>query len=195
MPSVAVIRHVHFEDLGAFASVFEHRGCSITYIDVGRVDLPEAAASADLVVILGGPIGAYDDDLYPVLGQELDLLEHRLRTRAPILGICLGAQLIARALGANVYRGPAKEIGWSRLTLSDRGRLSPLKAFDDAEVLHWHGDTFDLPIGAELLASTPLCANQAFAIGNHVLAFQFHPEAQAEGFERWLIGHTTQNSP
>jgi GMP synthase (glutamine-hydrolysing) len=95
---------------------------------------------------------------------------------------------MARAMGAKVYPGPAKEIGWKKLTLSDEGQkhLAPLEGLP---VLHWHGDTFDLPTGAANLASTDICKQQAFAVGSRALAFQFHPEAQEQGFERWLIGH------
>ena len=193
MRSALVIRHVQFEDLGAFASVLERRGCAVTYVDAGTDELVRKdALAADLLVVLGGSIGAYEDNLYPMLRKEVDLLKRRLEAEKPLLGICLGAQLIARALGADVYRGPTKEIGWSKLTLSEQGRRGPLRSFEEVEVLHWHGDTFDLPAGAERLASTPTCANQAFSIAEHTLAFQFHPEAREEGFERWLIGHACE---
>jgi GMP synthase (glutamine-hydrolysing) len=188
-----VIRHVHFEDLGAFAEVLERRGYDIVYCDAGVDACPAPAADqADLLVVLGGPIGAYEDDLYPFLNDELALIQHRLAQRRPVLGVCLGAQLMARALGARVYPGPAKEIGWSVLTLTDAGLHHGLQPLEGVAVLHWHGDTFDLPAGAVRLASTPICANQAFALGDHALAFQFHPEATSDGFERWLIGHACE---
>lgn len=147
---------------------------------------------ADLLVVLGGPIGAYEDDRYPFLADELNILKRRLRAGRPALGICLGAQLMARALGARVYPGPAKEIGWSLLTLTEAGRSSPLRHLSETSVLHWHGDTFDLPVGARLLASTPICANQAFAIGSRALALQFHGETEGGDIERWLIGHACE---
>ncbi len=109
-----------------------------------------------------------------------------------MLGICLGAQLIARAAGARVYPGKQKEIGFSPLTLTPAGEASCLAALAAAggNVLHWHGDTFDLPEGAERLASTPITENQAFGLGPNILALQFHMEAEPERLERWLIGHT-----
>lgn len=192
MKTATVIRHVHFEDLGAFAAVLERHDFKITYVDVGVGTLAAENNEPDLLVVLGGPIGAYEEEIYPFLVDELDLIKRRLAGDKPILGICLGAQLMARALGAKVYPGPAKEIGWAPLTLTDAGREGDLAGLDRVSVLHWHGDTFDLPVGATRLASTPICANQAFALGRRVLAFQFHPEATETGFERWLIGHACE---
>ena len=124
-----------------------------------------------------------------VLLDELRLLERRVRTARATLGICLGAQLIARALGSPVYPGARKEIGWGPLELTTYGRHSPLQHLDTVPVLHWHGDTFDLPDGADRLASTAVTANQAFAVGPAIFALQFHAEVEAKNFERWLIGH------
>jgi len=191
--SAVAIRHVHFEDLGAFAEPIREAGYAIQFVDAGLDDLSEVdPVGADLLVVLGGPIGAYEDDKYPFLADEIDLLERRLPARRPTLGICLGAQLIARALGGRVYPGPAKEIGWAPVALTEAGRAGPLRHLEGGPVLHWHGDTFDLPDGADRLASTQLCVNQAFAWGRNALAFQFHPEVEATSFERWLIGHAVE---
>ena len=190
MKGVAAIRHVHFEDLGAFEPVFRDAGFPVHYCDAGSESLSGAARDAELLVVLGAPIGAYEEDDYPFLADELRLLESRIAASRPVLGICLGAQLIARALGAAVYPGELKEIGWAPVELTDRGRATPLKHLEGIPVLHWHGDTFDLPPGAQHLASTAVTRNQAFAFGAATLALQFHPEVEASGFERWLIGHT-----
>ncbi|HJU70424.1 MAG TPA: glutamine amidotransferase [Paucimonas sp.] len=190
--TAAVIRHVPFEDLGTLAQVLETRGYRISYHDAGVDDLAALKpANPDLLVVLGGPIGAYEEQHYPFLRDTLALLALRLAADAPTLGICLGAQLLARALGARVYPGPVKEIGWAPLTLTAEGRASPVRhlAGDNTSMLHWHGDTFDLPTGAVLLASTAHCTNQAFRHGRHALAFQCHPELDPARFEQWLIGH------
>lgn len=187
------IRHVAFEDLGHFGLALEGAGYTVSYRDVGLhgVDTGEADA-ADLLIVLGGPIGAYEDDRYPFLNVEVEILKARLAAERPTMGICLGAQLMARALGGRVYPGAEKEIGFGALELTAAGRQSCLAHFENQPVLHWHGDTFDLPEGAVLLASTRVCKNQAFAFGPSAVAFQFHPEAGAAGFEQWLIGHACE---
>jgi GMP synthase (glutamine-hydrolysing) len=194
MKSAVAIRHVGFEDLGAFAAALRAAGYAVSYRDIGADDLtvPQLAA-ADLLVVLGGPIGAYEDAIYPFLRQEIALLEQRLAANRPTLGICLGAQLIARAAGARVYPSGIKEIGFAPIVLTEAGRESCLAPFaDEPMTLHWHGDTFDLPRGARLLASTALCAHQAFALGPNTIGFQFHPEAGAGNFEAWLVGHAAE---
>jgi len=191
MKTCIAIRHVAFEDLGSFEPFLRDAGFDVVYREAGwdALDAMDPLAP-DLLVVLGGPIGAYEDAAYPFLAHELRLLEARLRAGRPIIGICLGAQLLARALGARVFpNGGVKEIGWSPLTLTDAGRASPLAGLDGVAVLHWHGDTFDLPDGAVLLASTPVTRNQAFRWGSAALGLQFHPEATARGLERWFIGH------
>jgi GMP synthase (glutamine-hydrolysing) len=187
------IRHVGFEDLGSFALPIRNAGYEITYLDAGVDDIAhEASGDPDLLIVLGGPIGAYEEGDYPFLKIELDLLERRLAADRPTLGVCLGAQLMARALGSRVYPGPAKEIGWASLQLTDAGHASPLRHLGDHPVLHWHGDTFDLPAGCDRLASTAVCQNQAFARGTNLLGLQFHPEVLGVFIERWLIGHAAE---
>lgn len=195
MKTCIAIRHVAFEDLGSFAEVLEQRGFSVAYREAGVDDLAGIdAASPDLLVVLGGPIGACDEAAYPFILDELRLIERRLAADLPLLGICLGAQIIARALGARVYPAPVREIGWSPLMLSEAGRASPLGQLDGSltSMFHWHGDTFDLPPGATLLASTGACAHQAYSSGTRTLAFQCHPEVRAGDLERWFIGHACE---
>ena len=193
MKSAVAIRFVHFEDLGTFEELLQSDGFTVRYVEAAQssFELRDAAA-ADLLISLGGPIGAYEDNIYPCLKPILASLERRIGLDLPTLGICLGAQLIARAAGARVYPGSGKEIGWVPLRISKAGQLSPLRHLASTPVLHWHGDTFDLPRGATLLASTDRYANQAFALGRNVLALQFHPEASAERLEHWYIGHACE---
>ncbi|MEI2301864.1 glutamine amidotransferase [Ensifer sp. MJa1] len=188
------IRHVHFEDLGTFAAPLRAAGFEIEYRDVGNDDyLAFDPVEPDLLVVLGGPIGVYEDEAYPFLADEIEALRMRLSADRPTLGICLGAQLIARALGARVYSSGIKEIGFAPLTLSAPGAASPLRHLEGLPVLHWHGDTYELPAGAELLASTPETVQQAFARADTVLGLQFHLEAEAGlPFERWLVGHACE---
>jgi GMP synthase (glutamine-hydrolysing) len=188
--SALAIRHVAFEDLGSFGPVLESRGYAVRSLDAGYDDLSDA--NCDLLVVLGGPIGANDEADFPFIRDELRLIEQRVRLGRPVLGICLGAQLIARALGARVYRAKAKEIGFAPVSLTAAGRQSCLAPLADTAVVHWHGDTFDLPDGARHLAATDVCPHQALAWGadDAVLALQFHPEVTARGLERWFIGHS-----
>lgn len=193
--TAVAVRNLAFEDLGCFEDGLQQAGYKVHYYDVGLDDLWTLdPIKTELLVVLGGPIGANDEDDYPYLTDLLDILKRRIAAKRPTLGICLGAQLIARALGARVYPAKAKEIGFAPIQLTEAGRRSPLAGLDAGPVLHWHGDTFDLPAGAIRLAATEICENQAFSYGGHVLAFQFHPEAGGKGFERWLIGHTLELS-
>jgi GMP synthase (glutamine-hydrolysing) len=193
MKSAFAVRHIHFEDLGVLEPFLRERGYEVRYLDAGVDDLAGVdPASPDLVVVLGAPIGAGDEEIYPFLADELSLVRDRLDVRRPLLGICLGAQLIARVLGAEVKPMGVKEIGFSSLTLTEQGKASPLAALGTAPVLHWHGDQFGIPPGATRLAYTDVCANQAFAMGRAVLGLQFHLEADPVKIERWLLGHACE---
>ena len=191
---VIAIRHVPFEDLGSFERILGEQGMSVEYFDAPAGKWAELASDAELLVVLGGPIGAYDEQKYPFLRQELNVVSERISAGLPTLGICLGAQLIARVLGARVYAGAKKEIGWGSVRLTDAGRRSALAHLADTPVLHWHADTFDLPSGAVLLASTDVYENQAFGYGSNVLALQFHPEVMAATLESWYVGHSVELS-
>ena len=170
MKRCVAIQHVAFENLGVFVQPLEEAGFAISYVQAGVVPLePELWKDADLAVVLGGPIGVYQEDLYPFLADEKVLVASRLASGRPLLGICLGAQLMASAL--------------------DAGLSGPLAELAGAPVLHWHGDTFDLPRGSDLLASTAITPHQAFRPGPGQLGLQFHAEMDAALMETWLVGH------
>jgi GMP synthase (glutamine-hydrolysing) len=170
-----IIRHVPYEGIAGFRDPIEAAGYVLDRIDVSdpafsTVDL----VSPDMVILMGGPMAVYERDANPWIACELERLRHRLEADRPTLGVCLGAQMIAAALGARVYPGPHKEIGFHPVHALTPG--SPLDALGETPVLHWHGDTFDLPDGAEWLARSERYDHQAFRRGRHVLALQFHAE-------------------
>jgi GMP synthase (glutamine-hydrolysing) len=192
-----VLSHIVFEDLGLFEAPLRARGFEIESVLAAEAHYPlQKAESCDLLVVMGGPMGVYEQQDYPFLTGEIALIRQRLAARKPVLGICLGAQLMAAALGARVYPGETgKEIGWSALQAAPE--LIPPKWFaplvaEGLQVLHWHGDTFDLPLGVLHLASSKLYANQAFAVEDFALALQFHPEVTAAGLESWYEGHAAE---
>ena len=197
MRRALVIGHVAFEDLGTLAPALTEAGFAIRTLQAGVNLLPaDEAMAAELLVVLGGPIGVYDEAAYPFLATEKTLIGERLRRRGVTLGICLGAQLMAAALGARVYPGSAgKEIGWSPLLPTVAGdacsELAPLFA-PGVSVLHWHGDTFDLPTSATHLAASKRYAQQVFVYGDHGWGFQCHPEVRGRDLECWFIGHACE---
>lgn len=192
MKNLLAIRHVPFEDLGSLAAVLDSAGYRIQYADAPSADFDRLESHVwDCLVVLGGPISANDTEHFPFLLRELELIEAQLQQSRPVLGVCLGSQLLAQALGARVQRAAHTEIGWHALTLSDAGRVSPLRHLS-VPVFHWHGETFDIPDGATRLASSELCVNQAFSLGSSVLALQFHPEVTASGLEQWYVGNVRE---
>ena len=193
MKTLVALRHLAFEDLGMLAPMLQAQGWRVHYYDLGVDELSKIdLAQVDLLTILGGPIGAEEDDRYPFLAEEVQLVRERQASQRPMLGICLGAQLIARAMGARVKPMGLKEIGFAPLSLTPAGLASPLSTIGAQPVLHWHGDRFDMPPGVESLASTPTCANQAFVAGPYTMAWQFHLELDARRIEQWLIGHAAE---
>ncbi|MDN5844603.1 MAG: glutamine amidotransferase [Alcaligenaceae bacterium] len=194
-PVALVVRHVAFEDLGILAPALVQWGYEIRYLEAGvhLIDVGGLLA-ADLVVILGGPIGVYETERYPFLLSEQQAIAARLQQDKPTLGICLGAQLMAQALGAEVVSTGQAEIGYAPLELTRQGRNSVLQGIGAVPVLHWHGDQFAIPEGAIRLAATSGFPNQAFSLGPRILGLQFHLEADYTQIERWLIGHAHELS-
>lgn len=190
MKTAVVIRHVAYEGLGLFTRVLEHSGYDIIYLDAGIVSCRQnITLEADILIVLGGPVGMNDLIKFPYLIDELQLVEERLNQHLPVLGIGLGAHMIAKALGASVYPMTESEYGWAPVRLmTDDDLLEPLR---DRHVLHWHNDGISLPEGAKLLASTAKSEVQAFSWGKS-LALQFHAEIDMKKFEQWVLGHAVE---
>lgn len=191
------IQHVHFENLGSLEPYFQSWGYAIDYQQAGLNDLQQLdPLNYDLIVILGGPIGANDEEEYPFLNDELAIIRKTLKVNRPLLGFCLGAQLIAKALGAKVYAGNHIEIGWYPLEITPAGKDSPIRYLggETTSMFHWHNDTFDLPENAVHLASSARCKHQIFSYQSSCLAFQCHPEFELKSIEAWLIGHACELS-
>jgi GMP synthase-like glutamine amidotransferase len=184
---VLIFRHVPFEGAGHLERVLQSRGIAFQYADL----YAPAAGSPDpedfqALIFMGGPMSVNDELAY--LKIETQYIQRAAAEGIPLLGICLGSQLIAKALGARVHRNPAREIGWFNLTFTPAAASDPLFAGLDSEtVFHWHGETFELPAGGQLLASSSLCRNQAYRVGHHIYGFQFHLEVTPEMIADWCL--------
>ena len=177
--NVRVLQHVPFEDIGSMNPWLLSHGATIThtrFFESGN--LPDLA-SVDLVIAMGGPMSVNDEDSLPWLVQEKRFIREAIHRGIPVLGVCLGAQLIASALGARVYQGKQREIGWYDIEAVPAS-ADMFRFPDRATVFHWHGETFDLPTGAVHLARSAACEHQAFQIGSNVLGLQFHLETTPE---------------
>lgn len=185
-----VFRHLVCEGLGSFETFLAKAGISVRAVDTPSEDISGLdPLAADLLIVMGGSMGVYDAPECPFLTQEIRFLEKRLAADKPTLGICLGSQLMAAALGAKVYPGAqGKEYGWCSLTLTEAGKKSSASHFDGKKtsMFHWHGDTFDLPKGAVLLASTDKYKNQIYSHGKNALGIQCHPEVTEDELQEWF---------
>ena len=182
---VLAFRHVPFEGAGLIHPVLEQRGISIEYVDLYGGDAPPDFAAAAGLIFMGGPMSV--NDPLPYLKQEMDFILAAVKRRQPVLGICLGSQLIAKALGASVHRNPCKEIGWFDIHLTEAASGDALFAGVNRRetVFHWHGETFDLPRGAVRLAWSDACANQAVRFADAVYGLQFHLEVTPAMIADW----------
>lgn len=188
MKSALIVRHVPREGVAGFREPIEAAGFVLSRIDAGDNQFQDVDFCVpDLLIMMGGPMGVYEHEAHPWIPIQITKLQERIAAGRPTLGVCLGAQMIAAAMGSKVYPGGKSELGFAPLSLTPAGATSPMRHLESVPVLHWHSDTFDLPEGAELLASTGLYANQAFRVGRHVLALQCHAEmGEDPRFEDWL---------
>lgn len=181
-------KHVPFEDIGSIRSWLAHAGHTITCTPFYEsADLP-APETIDFLIVMGGPMSVNDEKQYPWLVAEKQFIRQMIMTGKPVLGICLGAQLIACATGAKVYPNAVKEIGWFPVYGVSSGDTSIFHFPQSVQAFHWHGETFDLPDGATRLAKSDGCDNQAFQLGRSVIGLQFHLETTPESAQD-LVTH------
>ncbi|MDM3870702.1 gamma-glutamyl-gamma-aminobutyrate hydrolase family protein [Porticoccus sp. W117] len=189
MAKILVFQHVPYEPLGLLDPMLRRHKHRIRYVNFGRDDATVPALdNYAALIVLGGPMNIGQEAEFPHLELEKRAILQAMELQIPILGICLGAQLVASALGAKVYPAESIEIGWHPVNTTDQAAADPLaKHFSESEqIFQWHGHTFDLPPGATPLISGELCANQAFRMGNSTYGLQFHLEACESVIERWL---------
>jgi GMP synthase (glutamine-hydrolysing) len=193
-PHLLVVQNAEHEGLGHLAPAFDALGLTWQTVDAWDGDrVPSSLGDHLGLVLLGGPQSVYLPEQWPYLEREMALVREAHAIRAPVLGICLGAQLVAHALGGRVMRGDAgPEMGYAPLVLTDEGRADPLTRAlgGDLPVLHLHHDTYALPPGATRLASTARYREQAFRVGDRTYALQFHPEFTVDMLERILPGES-----
>lgn len=189
MARLLVFQHVAHEILRTLDPLLRKSAFRIKYVNFGRdnYSIPEVSGY-DGLIVLGGPMNVDQVKDYPYLKEEIAAIERALVSDMPVLGICLGSQLVAKALGAKVRKNPVKEIGWYDVVPTGNGAADPLISnFGKTEkIFQWHGDTFELPGGSELLATSEFCTNQAYRYGEKVYGFQFHLEVDRKMIERWL---------
>jgi GMP synthase (glutamine-hydrolysing) len=187
--NIHYIKHVPFEGLGYMEDYFHSKGDLLTSTKLYENNyIFPSVEDIDWLIVVGGPMGVYDTSDYPWLIQEKTFIKSMIDSGKIVIGVCLGAQLIADVLGAKVYKNKYREIGWFPLTRSKEATTSKLGNIfpETINTFHWHGDTFDLPKNAVLLASSEACKNQAFSIDDRVFGFQFHFEATRD-FAKALI--------
>ncbi|WP_158559296.1 glutamine amidotransferase-related protein [Deminuibacter soli] len=197
--NVHVLQHVSFEGPEFIADWCAEKGHHLTYTRFYQPGAPLPTQNdVDFLVIMGGPMGVYDTDIYPWLQQEKDFITAFLTTNKPVLGICLGAQLLSVCAGAAVQPAPQKEIGWFPVMPVAATTAVPwLQALlqHNPVLFHWHGDRFNIPAGAVNLAATAANDNQAFLLGNNQLALQFHAEVKPDGMQRMITAGLDELQP
>lgn len=187
---VLVIMHVESEGPGTLGTFFDSKGAEIQTTRLYAGDsLPAGPGEVDSIISMGGPMNVYEEEKYPFLIEETRFLSEAVNMGKPVLGICLGAQMIAKACGARVTKSPAKEVGWGTITLTDDGSKDALFRGlpEQLDVLQWHEDMFHIPDGGKLLAYSEACPHQAFRYRN-AIGLQFHLEVTAEILLDWFSG-------
>jgi GMP synthase-like glutamine amidotransferase len=174
------IQHVPFEGLGSIEEWLKNNGYSISCSQLFQSAVFPNCDDFDLLIIMGGPMSVNDETDYPWLVQEKQFIRATIDAGKPVIGICLGAQLIANSLGSKVYPNPVKEIGWYPIQSVKTEKREVFKFPDRVDVFHWHGETFSLPNDAIRIAESEGCKNQAFQVGHNIIGLQFHLETTPE---------------
>ena len=192
MSRILVLQHVKSEGLGIIGKALGQRGIAVDFLKIFKGDrIPKSINGYDGLIVLGGPMGVYEEDVYPFIKDEITLIKNALKNNISILGICLGAQLLAKAAGADVYKGKKKEIGWYKVELTDEGKREGLFIGlpDEFTVFQWHGDTWGQISNlspAKCLALSELFPRQIIKVGKNAYGLQFHLEVTAEMIKEWI---------
>jgi GMP synthase (glutamine-hydrolysing) len=190
---VTVFKHSSSDGARLLRIILEEKGFDVQSLVTPSENINDFdALSPDLLIVMGGSPGVYQAEHYPFLQQEIRILEKRLQADLPTIGVCLGSQMMAKALGAEVYKGSqGKELAWHPLTLLEAGKNHPVRHLcaPHTSMFHWHGDTFDLPQGATLLASSEKYKHQIYTHGKNALALQCHTELRLQDIQEWLVTH------
>jgi len=203
--AVLIIKNIITEGPGTIEDFLRKEDFSFKVVELSSGEVPPSLEDFNSLVIMGGPMGVYDIGQYPHLRIESRIIREAINRDMKVLGICLGAQMIAYCLGSDVYKGPEEEIGWQHIELAGDGIRDPFMKklaihpsvgdfWRKFKVFHWHGDTFEIPIGAVLLASSELYKNQAFRYKNNVYGFQFHIEVTGKMIKDWFENRPEVNS-
>ena len=188
-PKILVFQHVPYEPLGTLDPLLKEAGFRLRYVNFGRDPHQRPSLKRyEALIVLGGPMNAHQIDTYPNLATEVEVIREAVDAGMSVLGICLGAQLLAKAVGGSVAKNDEREIGWCDVHLTESGRADPvLSSFESSQrVFQWHEDGISLPAGVPNLASSPASQVQAYRYGDHAYGFQFHLEVDASLVERWL---------
>jgi len=195
---IVIIKHTESEGPGSIADHFRNTAFDLRTVELGKGEpLPADLSEVAAVIAMGGPMNVYEEEKYPFLKSEDLFLTEVLRLEMPFLGICLGAQLLAKACGAAVKKAPAKELGWCEISMTESADRDILfRGLDKKlEVFQWHEDTFGLPDNGVLLASAEVCRHQAFRAGKNAYGLQFHIEVTPDMIWSWFKGdETVRNS-
>lgn len=196
MPHITCFQHIDCEGPGSLSDILAAKGVTMAVLKPFQGDaVPERLG--DGLIVLGGPMGVYEERQFPWMTKELDAIRHGLDSALPVLGICLGSQMLAKAAGGQIFRGAQPEVGWYPLELTAEGRLDPLLLGlpDSPEVFHWHGDTFTLPEGSVRLAQSALYRQQVFRVGHNAYGFQCHLEVTEAMAREWVSLYAKELTP
>jgi len=186
---IVIIKHISIEGPGIIGEFLKNIPWEVKTFELDKgVRLPEDLCGINAIISLGGPMSVYEEEKYPFLKVEDKFLKKAIKEEIPILGICLGAQLLAKACGAKVKKAEQEEIGWYKVSLTEDGKRDLLfrGLSKELDVFEWHGDTFEIPNNGTLLASSNYCKNQSFRYGRNVYGFQFHIEVTPSMIHSWI---------